>query len=86
LACHIAEGYSGILDSLVKPIAEGQEGPRFSQEDLAQWNAAAAEANAAQPKLVRCPSVGTRDGRGGHRARPDRAPRGHLASMQAATA
>ena len=43
LACHIADGYSGILDSLVKPIAEGQEGPRFSQEDLAQWNAAAAK-------------------------------------------
>ena len=52
LACHIADGYSGILDSLVKPIAEGQEGPRFSQEDLARWNAAAAEANAAQPKEV----------------------------------
>ncbi len=52
LACHIADGYSGILDSLVKPIAEGQEGLRFSQEDLAQWNAAAAEANAAQPRAV----------------------------------
>ena len=27
LACHIADGYTGILDSLVKPIAEGREGP-----------------------------------------------------------
>jgi uncharacterized damage-inducible protein DinB len=52
LACHIADGYSNILDSLVKPITEGQEGPRFSQEDLARWNAAAAESNAAQPKVV----------------------------------
>ena len=50
LACHIADGYRNILDSLVKPITEQREGPRFSQEDLAQWNAAAAEANAAQPK------------------------------------
>src|SRR4051812_12409798 len=50
LACHIADGYVGILDNLVKPMAEGQEGPRFSQEDLATWNAAAAEANAAQPQ------------------------------------
>jgi uncharacterized damage-inducible protein DinB len=52
LACHIADGYSNILDSLVKPIAEEQEGPHFSQEDLAQWNAVAAEANATQPKVV----------------------------------
>jgi uncharacterized damage-inducible protein DinB len=52
LACHIADGYSGVLDNLVKPIAEGQEGPRYSMEDLAQWNAAAAQENAAQPKEV----------------------------------
>jgi len=50
LACHVADGYGGILDSLVKPIAEGREGPRFSQEDLARGNVAAAEANAAQPQ------------------------------------
>jgi uncharacterized damage-inducible protein DinB len=50
LACHVADSYGGVLDSLVKPIAEGREGPRFSQEDLARGNAAAAEANAAQPK------------------------------------
>lgn len=50
LACHIADGYSGILDNLVKPIAEAKEASRFSQEDLAHWNAAAAKANAAQPK------------------------------------
>src|SRR4051794_5324148 len=52
LACHIADGYGGILDSLVKPMAEGREGPRFTQDDLTRWNAAAAEANAAQPKVV----------------------------------
>ncbi len=52
LAYHVADGYSGILDSLVKPIAEGREGPRFGQEDLAKWNAEAAEANAAQPKAA----------------------------------
>ena len=50
LACHIADGYSNILDSLVKPIVDGREGPRFAMEDLAQWNAAAAAANAAQPQ------------------------------------
>jgi len=52
LACHIADGYSGLLDYLVKPIVEGREGPRFSREDLARGNAAAAEENAAQPKSV----------------------------------
>ena len=52
LACHIADSYSGVLDSLVKPIAEGREGPRFSQEDLAQGNAAAAKQNATQPKAA----------------------------------
>ena len=52
LACHIADGYGPILEGLVKPIAEGTEGPRFSAEDLAQWNAAAAQENAAQPKTV----------------------------------
>jgi uncharacterized damage-inducible protein DinB len=52
LACHLADGYSGILDNLVKPSVEGREGPRFSQEDLARWNAAAAEENATQPKAV----------------------------------
>jgi hypothetical protein len=30
--CHCADGYSCILDSLVKPIAEGRDGPRFSSE------------------------------------------------------
>ena len=42
LACHIADGYGPILESLVKPIAEGTEGPRYSMEQLAQWNTAAA--------------------------------------------
>ena len=115
LACHIADGYSGILDSLVKPIAEQQEGPRFSQEDLAQWNAAAAEANAAQPKAVALERLRTQappaiayvrtlsDQRldrsrslpfGGDPMTAEAViehvlighPRGHLASMQAATA
>ena len=115
LACHIADGFSGILDSLVKPIAEGQEGPRFSQEDLAQWNAAAAEANAAQPKaealerlLTQAPPaiayVRALSDQQLDRSRPlpfggnpmtaeaviehvlIGHPRGHLASMQAATA
>ncbi len=52
LACHIADGYGPILNGLVKPIAEETEGPRYSAEDLAQWNAAAAQENAAQPKAV----------------------------------
>jgi uncharacterized damage-inducible protein DinB len=52
LACHIADGYGPILEGLVKPIAEGTEGPRFTMDDLAQWNAAAAQENAAQPKAV----------------------------------
>ena len=52
LACHIADGYGPILESLVKPIAEGTEGPRYSVEQLAQWNAAAAQQNATQPKAV----------------------------------
>jgi uncharacterized damage-inducible protein DinB len=52
LACHIADGYGPILEGLVKPIAEGTEGPRYSLEELAQWNAAAAQENAAQPKAV----------------------------------
>jgi uncharacterized damage-inducible protein DinB len=115
LACHIADGYSGILESLVKPIAEGQEGPRFGQEDLAQWNAAAAEANAAQPKAVALERLRTQappaiayvralSDQQLDRSRPlpfggdpmtaeaviahvlIGHPRGHLASMQAATA
>jgi hypothetical protein len=52
LACHVADSYSGVLDSLVKPIAEGREGTRFGQEDLARWNAEAAATNAAQPKAA----------------------------------
>ena len=52
LACHIADGYGPILEGLVKPVAEGTEGPRYSMEELAQWNAAAAQENAAQPKAV----------------------------------
>ena len=52
LACHIADGYGPILEGLVKPIADGTEGPRYSMEELAQWNAAAAQENAAQPKAV----------------------------------
>ena len=115
LACHIADGYGGILESLVKPIAEGHEGPRFGQEDLAQWNAAAAEANAAQPKAVALERLRTqappaiayvralsdqqldRSGPlpfGGDPMTAEAViahvlighPRGHLASMQAATA
>ena len=52
VACHIADSYSPILEGLVKPVAEGTEGPRYSMEELAQWNAAAARENAAQPKAV----------------------------------
>src|SRR5262245_2998760 len=52
LAGHIADGYSGLLDNLVKPIVEGRQGPRFSRDDLAQWNAAAFAENAALPKTV----------------------------------
>jgi len=52
LACHIADSYGPILDGLVKPIADGTEGPHFTTDDLAQWNAAAAQENAAQSKVV----------------------------------
>src|SRR5262245_29287714 len=52
LACHIADGYGGLVDNLVKPIVAGREVARFSQGDLARWNATAAEENAAQPKSV----------------------------------
>jgi uncharacterized damage-inducible protein DinB len=115
LACHIADGYGALVDNLVKPIAEGQAGPRFSQEQLAQWNAAAAVANAAQPQAAalerlraHAPAAiayvrGLRDDQlqqtgalpfGGEPMTTEAViahvlighPRGHLASMQAATA
>jgi uncharacterized damage-inducible protein DinB len=115
LGCHIADGYGGILDGLVKPIAEDQEGPRFTTDDLAQWNAAAARENAAQPKAVALERLRTqapaaiayvrslsdeqlqRTGTlpfGGDPMTTEAVithvlighPRGHLASMQAATA
>ena len=52
LASHLADGYQGLLNNLVKPIVEGRDVRRISPEDLAHWNAAAAEKNAAQPKAV----------------------------------
>ena len=115
LACHIAGGYGLLVDNLVKPIAEGREGPRFSSEDLAGWNAAAAAENTTQSKAVALerlrtqapPAIayvrGLRDEElqgsgplpfGGDPMTADAViehilighPRGHLASMQAATA
>jgi hypothetical protein len=114
LAYHIADSYNGVLDSLVKPIAEGREGPRFSQDDLARGNAAAAEQNATQPKSAALERLRTqappaiayvralsdeqlaRSGTlpfGGDPMTAEAViehvlighPRGHLASMQAAT-
>jgi uncharacterized damage-inducible protein DinB len=115
LACHIAGGYGLLVDNLVKPIVEGREGPRFSVEDLAGWNAAAAAENATQPKAAALERLRTqappaieyvRDLRdedlqrsgplpfGGDPMTAEAViehilvghPRGHLASMQAATA
>jgi hypothetical protein len=115
LACHIADSYGPLVDTLLTPIVEGQPGPRFSQDDLAQWNAATAAENATQPKAVALerlraqapPAIadvrGLRDEQlqrsgplpfGGEPMTAEAVithvlighPRGHLASLQAATA
>ncbi|MCA9864372.1 MAG: DinB family protein [Thermomicrobiales bacterium] len=43
LICHIGNAYTGMLDSIIKPVAEGAPRPEFSPEDLHRWNAQAAQ-------------------------------------------
>jgi hypothetical protein len=47
LICHIGTANQGMLESILKPVAEGTPRPEFSPEDLHRWNAEAAQANAA---------------------------------------
>jgi uncharacterized damage-inducible protein DinB len=41
LICHIGNANTGMMDSLIKPVAEGTPRPAFSAEDLHRWNAQA---------------------------------------------
>lgn len=50
LASHVAGGHGAILDGILRPIAEGTPGPRYTMDDLARMNAEQARANAARPK------------------------------------
>ena len=50
LASHVAGGHGAILDGIVRPIAEGTPGPRYTMDDLARMNAERAAADAARPK------------------------------------
>jgi hypothetical protein len=47
LVCHIGNAYTGMLDNIIKPVAEGTPRPEFSPEDLHRWNAYAAQQYAA---------------------------------------
>lgn len=47
LICHVANGNTGMLNGIIKPVAEGTPRPAFSTEDLHHWNAQAAQQNAA---------------------------------------
>jgi uncharacterized damage-inducible protein DinB len=50
LICHIGNANSGMMQSIIKPIAEGTPRPEFSPEELNKWNAQAAQqyANASR--------------------------------------
>lgn len=50
LICHIGTAYTGMLDNIVIPVAEGAPGTTLSPEDLHRWNAHAAQHNAAASK------------------------------------
>ena len=41
--CHAGNAYTGMLDNIIKPVAEGTPRPEFSPEDLHHWNAGAAQ-------------------------------------------
>ncbi len=43
LICHIGNGNTGMLNSIIKPVAEGAPRPAFLPEDLHRWNAEAAQ-------------------------------------------
>lgn len=43
LICHIGSANTGMMDSIIKPVAEGTPRPTFSPEDLHRWNAHAAQ-------------------------------------------
>src|SRR5919205_3283065 len=43
LICHIGNANTGMMNSIIKPVAEGTPRPAFSPEDLHRWNAHAAE-------------------------------------------
>ena len=47
LICHIGSANTGMLHSIIMPVAEGTPRPEFSPEDLHRWNAGAAQQNAA---------------------------------------
>jgi DinB family protein len=42
LVCHIGNANAGMMDSIIKPVAEGAPRPSFSPDDLHRWNAQAA--------------------------------------------
>jgi hypothetical protein len=47
LICHIGNANTGMLNSIVRPVAEGTPRSTFSPEDLHRWNAEAAQQYAA---------------------------------------
>jgi hypothetical protein len=50
LICHIGISNTGLLNTIIKPVAEGAPGPSYTAEDLHSWNAAAAQQYAAASK------------------------------------
>ncbi len=47
LICHIGNSNIGMLNGIIKPVAEGAPRPNFSPEDLHRWNAESAQQCAA---------------------------------------
>jgi hypothetical protein len=43
LICHVGNANTGMMDSIIKPVAEGTPRPTFSPDDLNRWNAHAAQ-------------------------------------------
>ena len=50
LICHIGSANTGMVNGIIKPVAEGTPRPEFSTEDLHRWNAQAAQQTAAASK------------------------------------
>lgn len=46
LVCHIGNANMGMVNGIIKPVAEGTPRPEFSTEDLHRWNAEAAQQTA----------------------------------------